>query len=64
MQLRMRVTLHSLGQSRGIEKGIARADEHRAKVHRRMDDLVDEVGSLQTELSAVKGQGREGGDRI
>jgi len=31
-----------------------RADEHRAAIHRRVDDLVDEVGGLKTDVALVK----------
>lgn len=31
-----------------------RADEHRTAIHRRVDDLVSEVGSLKTDMVTVK----------
>lgn len=31
-----------------------RADEHRATIHRRVDDLVSEVGDLKTDVAGVQ----------
>lgn len=31
-----------------------RADEHRAVIHRRMDDLVDEVGDLKSQVNVME----------
>ncbi|WP_287310719.1 DUF1515 family protein [Mesorhizobium sp.] len=44
-----------LAKVEGIEKSIAAGDQHRAVVHRRVDDLVEQVGDLNTEVAAMKG---------
>ncbi|RUX22144.1 DUF1515 domain-containing protein [Mesorhizobium sp. M2A.F.Ca.ET.037.01.1.1] len=47
-----------LGKLEGIEKAIAQADvqatAHRATVHRRLDEMVGEVGDLRAEVATMK----------
>lgn len=43
-----------LAKVEDIEKTLAKGDEHRAIVHRRVDRLVDDVGDLRTEVSGIK----------
>ncbi|MBZ9850137.1 DUF1515 domain-containing protein [Mesorhizobium sp. CA14] len=47
-----------LGKLEGIEKAIAQADDqataHRATVHRRLDEMVGEVGDLRAEVAIMK----------
>ncbi|MER9706011.1 DUF1515 domain-containing protein [Mesorhizobium sp. M0204] len=43
-----------LAKVEGIEKSIADGDKHRAVVHRRVDDLVEQVGELNTEVATMK----------
>lgn len=39
-----------LAKVEGIEKSIQRGDEHRATVHRRIDEAVSELADLRTEV--------------
>jgi len=39
---------------RGLTESSRRADEHRANVHRRVDELVDEIGDLKSDMATVK----------
>lgn len=43
-----------LAKVESIERNMQRADDHRAVVHRRMDDLVEDVGEMRTDMTAVK----------
>ncbi len=43
-----------LAKVEGIEKSIADGDKHRAVVHRRVDDVVDGLGELSTEVATMK----------
>ncbi|WP_287099933.1 DUF1515 family protein [Mesorhizobium sp.] len=43
-----------LAKVEGIEKSIAAGDQHRAIVHRRVDDLVEQVGEISTEVATMK----------
>jgi outer membrane murein-binding lipoprotein Lpp len=40
-------------EHRAVESN-TRADQHRAAIHRRVDDLVDDVGDLKTDVDALK----------
>ena len=42
-----------LAKVEGIEKSMARADDQCAVVHRRMDDLVTEVGDVKIDVAQV-----------
>lgn len=39
---------------RNLTESNRRADQHRATVHRRVDDLVEEVGELKVKVSSVE----------
>lgn len=43
-----------LGKVEGIEKSIELGDQQRATVHRRLDDVIESVGELATELATMK----------
>ncbi|MBZ9820172.1 DUF1515 family protein [Mesorhizobium sp. CA4] len=43
-----------LAKVEGIEKSIALADTQRATVHRRLDEMVSEVGDLRAEVATMK----------
>lgn len=43
-----------LAKVEGIEKSIALADSQRATVHRRLDDVVENVAELSAELAGMK----------
>ncbi|TIP46126.1 MAG: DUF1515 domain-containing protein [Mesorhizobium sp.] len=47
-----------LAKVEGIEKAIAQSDDqataHRATVHRRLDEMVGEVGDLRAEVATMK----------
>jgi len=43
-----------LAKVEGIERVLARADDQRATMHRRLDDVVDDVGGLKTDLASVQ----------
>lgn len=42
------------GLRRDFQQSETRAVDHRAGVHRRMDDIVDEVGDLKSDVAVVK----------
>ncbi|QKC90018.1 DUF1515 domain-containing protein [Mesorhizobium sp. NZP2234] len=43
-----------LAKVEGIEKSIADGDKHRAVVHRRVDEVVESLGGLSTEVATMK----------
>lgn len=48
-----------LAKVENIEKTLAKGDEHRAVVHRRVDDLVEDVGDLKAKVIAVESTVRD-----
>jgi hypothetical protein len=45
---------HILGKLEGIDDRLSRADESRAAVHRRLDDLVMRTTHVETDLLSLK----------
>lgn len=43
-----------LGKIEGIEDRLERADDSRATIHRRLDDLVIRTGHLETDVASTK----------
>lgn len=43
-----------LAKVENIEKTLSKADESRAAVHRRIDDVVDEMGAVKSDIGGFK----------
>lgn len=48
----LRRDLHA-SETRAVDSN-RRADEHRASIHKRVDDLVEEVGDMKSDVSVMK----------